>query len=329
MRSETMYQKKVKGIALTAISAIVVALVSAFALGQTKPTVSVENYKVGPGDVLDINVSENQILSRNGVKVSNRGTIQLPMVDSDISVACKTERELADQIRDTYTKYLKEPHVVVSVQQVNAAPIAMIGAVTAPGRFQLQRPVRVLDLLTLVNGPTEKAGSTIEILRNLSTPYCQDSTLVFPQDNGDALITLSLSDTLRGVEQANPYVNAGDVVRVIEANISQAYVTGSVRSSVPINLKEPVTLSQAIAMAGGLVPGAQADKVIIRRQALGSTNRSEMAVNLKEINSGKREDVRLQPNDIVEVPGPGKSIFRGIIRTLFPTLTSLPVQIIR
>jgi protein involved in polysaccharide export with SLBB domain len=82
-------------------------------------------------------------------------------------------------------------------------------------------------------------------------------------------------------------------------------------------------------MAGGLAQGAQADKVIIRRQPPGSANRSEMAVNLKEINSGKREDVRLQPNDIIEVPGPGKSVFRSIFRVLFPMLTSLPVQVIR
>ncbi|MGH9945863.1 MAG: polysaccharide biosynthesis/export family protein [Pyrinomonadaceae bacterium] len=295
--------------------------------GQSEATANRNQYyQIGPGDVIDVVVSQNAMLSRTGIRVNNQGLVQLPMLDEEVAAACRTERELAEQIKEKYKKYLLNPYVIVAVQQFNSTPAAMIGAVKSPGRFQMQRPVKMLELLTLVNGPSEKAGNNIEIIRNRSLPYCDGSNLVVAEGVDDELISINLADTMKGVEGSNPYVQAGDIIRVGEADQTRAYITGSVKSSTVINLNEPVTLTQAIAMAGGLASGAQSEKILIRRQIEGSVNRTELFVNLKEINQRKKDDILLRPNDLIEVAGPGK--ISSFLQTLIPSLTQLPIRVI-
>lgn len=288
------------------------------------------NYKLGPGDVLDVSVSNNQTLSRAGVRVKNDGTIQLEMLTEDVPAACLTERELADTIREKYRKYLVSPFVNVAVKEFNASPVAVIGAVNSPGRFQLQRQYRLVELLSLVNGPAVTAGDTVEVLRYGNIAYCDGSSLIQPKEAREELMSIELADAFKGSDAANPIILAGDIVRVSSADQVNAYIQGLVKNSSPISLKDPVTLTQAIAMAGGVVPGAQLDKVVIRRPIPDSINRKDMLVNVKEINQGKRDDVLLQPNDIVEVPGATgvKKVLGDIFKTIIPSITQLPMRVV-
>lgn len=281
------------------------------------------NYRIGPGDLIDVSVIQSAALTKSGIRVSNTGTIQLAMIEEEIVAACKTERELTNEVKERYRKFLLNPSVTVAVQQFNSRPVAVIGAVNAPGRFQLQRPVRMLELLGFVNGPSEKAGNLVEIVRSNSMPRCNGSELVVSENGGEEVIAINIKDTLNGVATANPYVQAGDIVRVSESG-SQAIVLGGVNRPTAINLRDPVTLSEAIAIAGGLSIGAQSEKIVVRRQIDGSFNRTAIAVNLKDIKSQKKDDFMLHPNDIVEVPGPGK--ITSFFMMLLPSLASLPMR---
>lgn len=313
----------------------ILQIFAASAFGQTtaKPTPgsgASPNYKIGPGDVIDVVVSKNDTLSRTGLRVGNDGTVQLPMLEENITAACRTERQLADSIKERYRKYLVTPFVNVSVREFNASPVAVIGAVNSPGRFQLQREYRLVELLALVNGPSSSAGTSVEILRYGNLAYCDGSQLIVPTEPKEDLIAVQLAEAFTGGDFANPVIMAGDIVRVAAADQTNAYIQGLVKSSMPIPLKERVTLTQAIAMAGGVTTGARLDKVVIRRPIPGSINRSAMEVNVKDIRLGKRDDVLLQPNDIVEVSGPTgiKKVFNDIVKTVVPTVTQLPLRVV-
>ena len=291
-----------------------------------------ENYRIGIGDVIDVVVSKNEALSKAGVRVNNQGGVQLPMLDEDLPAACLTERELADRIREKYKKFLLEPYVNVTVKEFNASPVALLGAVNMPGRFQLQRPVRLLELFTFVNGTKSSAGETVEVFRSRTRPFCDGPSLVIPSGaEEDELISLSLKEAMKGNTQANLLIRAGDIIRVEEAALEQAYLIGNVKAAMTIPLKEPVTLTQAIAMAGGLSSGAQTEKIKVQRRVAGSLTPTEIIVNLKEIKERKREDFLLAANDIIEVPGPSglKKTWNDIIKTIVPTVTNAPLQIIR
>jgi polysaccharide export outer membrane protein len=292
-----------------------------------------ESYKIGPGDIIDVIVSKTE-LSRSGVRVSNLGTIELAMMDNDLTAACLTERQLADAIKEKYRRFLVEPYVSVSVHDFNANPVAVIGAVNSPGRFQLQRTIRLAELLTFVNGTSPNAGNTAQIIRGGQRAYCDGTKFIVPTgEGGGDLITVNLADAFKGDDKANPVIVAGDIVRVSEAEQVakvSAYIQGSVRSSLAIDLKDPTTLTQAIAMAGGPIEGAQLDKVKIRRQIPGSINRNEIVANVKEITTQKKDDILLQPNDIIEVPGPSgtKKFLNDMTKSFLPMLTSLPMRVI-
>jgi protein involved in polysaccharide export with SLBB domain len=89
---------------------------------------------------------------------------------------------------------------------------------------------------------------------------------------------------------------------------------GNVYHPMAIPIKEPITVSRAVAVAGGPLRDSKTDKIHIIRQVPGSGGQSELYVSLKDIASKKTEDVMLRPNDVVEVSeSTGKSFLRGLI----------------
>jgi len=315
--------------------AVLISTVSAQPTGprsdgnQTLPSPSAiqtdERYRIGPGDVLDIRIFNRPQLSRDAVRVEGAGVIRMPLIEGEIMAACKTEGELAKEIASRYLKFYKNPQVDVFIKEYHAREVALIGAVTDQGRYQLSRRMRLLELLTYAKGPSDKAGETVNIVRGSRPDIC-DAKSQSADDLG-GFISLRLNDTLRGDEKANPYVQAGDIVTIPEA--AQVYVVGNVYSPKPLPMKEPISVSQAIAMAGGPLRDSKTDKVRIVRQTAGSSVRSEIYVNLGAIARKQANDVMLQANDIVEVPeSTGKSIIRSLLGAVTPSVSQLPVRVI-
>jgi polysaccharide export outer membrane protein len=288
-----------------------------------------ERYRIGPGDVLDVRVFNRPQLSRDAVRVDGRGMIRMPLIEEEISAACLTEGELSRSIATSYLKYQRNPQVDVFVKDYQSQPVAIIGAVNKPGQFQLQRRVRLLELLSLADGPSGRAGRAVQLVRSAPALRCDASgASQTGADAAEGFSSYSLSDTLQGKEAANPYLRPGDIVNVIEA--AQAFVVGNVLRPVPIDLREQVTVSQAIAMAGGTLPNTRKDKIRIIRQTPGSTTRTELFADLKAIDKRRADDVVLQPGDIVEVQTVTgvQSLVKGVLSTLIPTLTQYPTSVI-
>ena len=282
-----------------------------------------ERYRIGPGDVLDVRIYNRPQLSREAVRVEGNGMIRMPLIEGEIQAACKTEGELAKDISTRYARYYRNLPVDVFIKEYHAREVALIGAVNDQGRYQMQRRIRLLELLTFAKGPSEKAGQTINIVRAPRTDLCATNEPTKPEGS---FITFRLNDTLRGDGVANPYVEPGDIVTVPEAD--QVYVVGNVYSPKSLPLREPITVSRAIAMAGGPLRDSKTDKIRILRQTGGGTQ-AEMFVDLNAIAKKKADDVQLRPNDIVEVPeSTGKSIIRSLLGSVAPSVAQLPVRVI-
>ena len=96
-----------------------------------------------------------------------------------------------------------------------------------------------------------------------------------------------------------------------------------------ISLKEPITLTRAIAMAGGLKQDTRKDKIRILRQEPGTTTRKEITVDLSAIEKKRSEDLALAPNDIIDVPtSAGKSFLRSLVQGVVPGVGQLPVRVV-
>ncbi|HYE73325.1 MAG TPA: SLBB domain-containing protein, partial [Blastocatellia bacterium] len=297
-------------------------------------------------------------LSRDSVRVDGRGMIRLPWINDEIRAACRTEAEVAAEITVRYQTLLRSPQVGVFVKEYQSQPVAVIGAVNQPGRYQLQRPVRLLELLTFAGGPADRAGRTVQIIHTAPIPFCEQpemSSAIKPaldsqtnagaskndqsvdtgttplssgsQDNTAAeLSSLKLRDVLTGSLQANPWVRPGDIVTIPDAE--QVFVVGNVLRPSTLPLRGTITVSQAIAMSGGLLPASKTDRVVVVRQT--AEGKKEIFVDLKAIDKQRQEDIVLQANDIINVPtSGGKNFVRTLVSAIAPAMGQLPVQVVR
>src|SRR5829696_7118202 len=281
-----------------------------------------DRYRIGPGDVLDIRIYNRPQLSREAVRVEGNGMIRMPLVETEIKAACLTEGELAKEIATRYAKFYKNMQVDVFIREYHSRQVAIIGAVNDQSRFELQRRVRLLELLTYAKGPSTRAGQTINIVHSTASSPCRQTD---DTDTSAAFTSYKLSEVLQGDPKSNPYLEAGDIVTLPEAD--QVYVVGNVFMPLTISLKEPITLTRAIAMAGGLKQDTRKDKIRVLRQEPGTTVRKEITVDLSAIEKKSSEDLALAPNDIIDVPtSAGKSFLRSLIQGVVPSVGQLPVR---
>src|SRR6185312_1686180 len=134
-----------------------------------------DRYRIGPGDVLDIRIYNRPNLSRDGVRVEGNGMFRMPLIETEIQAACRTEGELAKEISIRYARFYKNLQVDVFIKEYHSKQVAIIGAVNEQSRFELQRRVRLLELLTYAKGPSAKAGQTINIVHSTATSPCKQT----------------------------------------------------------------------------------------------------------------------------------------------------------
>src|SRR5438445_6437343 len=151
-------------VALMASGSAYVATAQEAKSGETTAGQASERYRIGAGDVLDIRIYNRPQLSRDAVRVEGNGMIRMPLIDGEIQAACKTEGELAKEISTRYARYYRNLPVDVFIKEYHAREVALIGAVNEQGRYQMQRHIRLLELLTFAKGPSDKAGQTINIV---------------------------------------------------------------------------------------------------------------------------------------------------------------------
>jgi polysaccharide export outer membrane protein len=138
------------------------------------PTVAAEPaYIVGPGDTLNVFVWGNPELSTGTpVPVRPDGKITTPLVE-DVQASGKTPTQLAREIEQRLSRYVKNPVVTVTVTGfVGSAneQIRVIGQAAEPQSIPYRERMTVLDVMIAVGGLTEfAAGNRAKIIRRVGS----------------------------------------------------------------------------------------------------------------------------------------------------------------
>lgn len=158
-----------------------------------------EEYRVGPGDKLRIEVYKDAQLSQS-VQVRPDGKITLPLI-GDMEATGRTPLELRDTITASLKEYVTNPTVTVIVVEAVASQVYVMGEVTHPGPMQLHGPTTILQALAMAGGFKEFANTKdVRVLR--PNPSGSMQTLHF-----------NYKEVLNG--GAKPfYLRAGDTVVV-------------------------------------------------------------------------------------------------------------------
>jgi len=309
---------------LAAICIVAVSTLSSAAQTSSGAVASIienatnERYKIGYQDIIEIQVY-NQTKLNLRQTVSIEGTIRLVNFKEPIVAVCKTERQLARDIETAYKSgYLTNPQVTVTVVEQKSQPVSVIGAVEKPGTYYIGRKMHLLEVLALASGPNKEAGSRLFVARTGSAPTCQENTSAQVDDL--MLRSFRIRDVQEG--KVTMRIEPGDIVSVLP--VDYVYVYGNVTDPGQIAVREPITVTQAIASSKGLKSASDKGSVKILRQKTDSLERQEIMVDLTAIEKGTAKDPYLEPNDIVAVSRDGtKAIMNGFVKALTNGLPTL------
>jgi polysaccharide export outer membrane protein len=121
-------------------------------------------YRIQPGDVLEISVWKEESLLRE-VLIRPDGGMSFPLA-GDVQAAGKSIEELRAVVSERLAKYIPDPVVTVSTQQLNGNKVYVIGKVQRPGEFVANRYMDVVQALSVAGGMTPYAAANkIKILR--------------------------------------------------------------------------------------------------------------------------------------------------------------------
>jgi polysaccharide biosynthesis/export protein len=292
-------------------------------------SMGVKKYLLGPGDMLDLRVY-NEPQFNGPLVVDDEGNVAIPFIEAPIRAQCRSDREIKIDVVKALSRYLNKPQVSLRLTEAKSRPPAVVfGAVRSPSRVQMQRRVKLLDLLATSGGITEAAGGDIQIFHTepVMCPDAEDLVAAVPVDSYKptdptqvGYDIFSLRELKDGKAEANPVIRPGDIVIVQEA--LPVYIMGAVRSPQGIYLKNNMQLKQAIAMVGGLGKEAKASSIVIWRRKKGQSEPEKMIVNYNDIKKEKIKDIELQPYDIVEVPDNSGSFMYTVRGMLMGTLGS-------
>jgi polysaccharide biosynthesis/export protein VpsN len=142
------------------------------------------NYKLGSGDTISINVYDEKELSIEKTRLSDAGTVSLPML-GEIKVLGLTVSELELQVVQGLKQYLVTPKVTVSIEVYR--DFFVNGQVYKPGSFPYQPGLTVLKAVAIAGGFKDRASKThVAIIKDgddKHTPIKADlGLLVMPGD---------------------------------------------------------------------------------------------------------------------------------------------------
>lgn len=155
-------------------------------------------YLLGPEDVIGVFVWHEPELSVS-VMVRPDGKVSLPLVD-ELHVGGRSPAEVRDMVAEALGRYIDNPVVSVSVEEINHAKVSVLGEVRLPGRYLMRQHISLLDAIALAGGFTEFSKRDVAIVR--SGP------------DGVTRIKVDLAGVLEGKSDRLPALRANDAVYV-------------------------------------------------------------------------------------------------------------------
>jgi polysaccharide export outer membrane protein len=287
------------------------------------------DYVIGSGDVLSVAVFEIPELSRE-VRVSQTGTIGIPLVPVRLRVSGLTEAQAGEKIAEVLEAngLVSHPQVDVAVKERKSKPITIVGAVNHPMVYEADRPVTLVEALAEAGGITVDAGDTVIVTRpeqaaegDPSEPpvigqedVSPVSTAQPPAPAGNsavggsasqknALSASSVAGSTPPAETAAPNVPPA-ISNVITVNLNELLEGGSATSNIALQAGDIVSVPHAgivyvlgaVGRPGGFVVSNDRTqlstlKVLALAGGMTHTAKSDRAVIIRKDSQGQQHEV--------------------------------------
>lgn len=235
---------------------------------------------VGPGDTLYLTVYGQPELAAQ-VTIDASGRIVVPFL-GELQVGGNAPSAIARRIADGLREqgYLNNPQVAIEVIRVRSRIASVLGDVAQPGRYPLEGPLTVLELLSKAGGLKETADDVAVVLR-------RDADA----EGGQRRIEVFVGNRrLPDRPLQDLPLQAGDIVYVPQAK--KFYVYGEVTRAGAYPMEPGLNVMKALSLAGGLTQRASERRIDISRQDLLSGELQKIRAKL---------DDPVAPGDVIYV----------------------------
>jgi polysaccharide biosynthesis/export protein len=253
-------------------------------------------YKLTPGDELSINSVSDDTIKREKVQVQPDGNIIVPLiVDTPIKAAGKSIGQLRKDLEVAYKKYINNPAINVEPTKVNTI---------------------VEDLKDAVNGPFAAGGRTVNLVVN------PDGRIQLPGLGSIYVLGMTTEELKREINLRFKDKNIGIEVepRINRTASHFVFVFGEVTQQGRFEMNGPTTVTQGLALAGGLRLGANNRQVVIFRRAEDWRLISTI-LDLRGGHLGKRpnpsDEIWLRDSDLIIVPPRPVKQFNNAVQQVF------------
>jgi polysaccharide export outer membrane protein len=296
---------RIGGLRKLVAASMLVCMCAAAAAAQalTADAVPAPAYVLGAGDVITIRVLDADEISDKPIRLGANGFITMPLVGR-VRAGGLTTEQLEAALAMRLKPLIRNPEVSVSVVEQRSQPVSVIGAVSAPGVQQLQGRKTLVEMLSLAGGVRQDAGHAIMITRRVQWGPIPVPGAALDATGRFSTAEVNLKEILEARNPAgNIQIMPDDVISVPRAEM--VYVIGEVKKSggFTIGERESLSVLQALSLAEGLNMTAAPQNARILRVDAGAPKRTEISVDLRRILAGKENDVRLEPDDILFIPG--------------------------
>ena len=244
-------------------------------LGSTAAKSGPHDYAIGNGDLLNVTVFDVPELSRD-VRVSQSGTIGIPLVPTRLHVVGLTESQAEQVIADVLQAngLVSHPEVGVIVKEHKSNPITIVGAVAHPMVYEADHRVTLLEALAQAGGVSSDAGDNIIVTRGHAPSF-----ILVPNPEPISTPAPGAATSLESSNSEGP-ASSDDV--------------------------KPAANSPAFPSATESTQGTAAPATA-SNDASGTPSGNIITINLNELieKGDTRNNILLQPGDIVTVPHAG------------------------
>jgi protein involved in polysaccharide export with SLBB domain len=160
------------------------------------------SYKLGPEDVISIEVFNQPRYSRSGVTVPPSGRVSLALIPGGVFVNGKTVDEVAEIVKKKYDEFIIDPQVTVSIDKAGSYRYSIVGDVAQPGVRLMSHRMTVTEAIAEAGGVLGTGDrSKVTVLRR-------------GQDGVLAQIPVNVSAVYKGRVADTTYLVPGDQIIV-------------------------------------------------------------------------------------------------------------------
>ena len=249
------------------------------------------DYRLGPGDVLNLRLYGKADGIREQIAVAPDGTLTF-LEARAVPVDGLSLNDARSAIEKELAAFYRAPRVILVPVAFRSKTYTLLGKVNKKGVYSMDQPI------TLVEAIARAEGIEVGLFEHRSIELA-DYARSFVVRGRERLPVDFEALFLRGDLSQNVELQPGDYINIASAISNDYYVLGSVASPGFQGFSNNATVLAAIANRGGFTERAFRKKVLVVRGSL--TKPETFVVDMDAMLAGREPAFQLQPKDIVFV----------------------------